>query len=255
MLGAGESASTPMRIGLQQKSLWTDKRPQRRCGSFRPATGGIASQAHLGDDKTMQVLLDDIECDVKARTVGEAIDAVAVLARNRGRLVVDVFVDGARWNEQRIASPERQTAVADVVRLISAEPAELVCQTLADAAEALADADDLQQEAARLLQSDEHTISMDKLNQAISIWLSVQQAIVKGSQLVGLDLDEIVVHDSPISASILRLNEQLKVVRSSLAGRDQIGLADTLLYEFPEVVQEWRDILDDLQRRIDPKNQ
>ncbi len=248
MLGDGVPATRPMRIGLQPRSLWTDKCPQRRCGNSRPATGGIANQAYLGDDKTMQVLLDDIESDVKARTVGDAIDAVAVLARNRGRLVVDVFVDGARWNEQRIASPERQTAVADVVRLISAEPAELVCQTLADA-------DELQQEAARLLQSDQHTISMDKLNEAISIWLSVQQAIVKGSQLVGLDLDEIVVHDSPISASILRLNEQLKVVRSSLAGRDQIGLADTLLYEFPEVVQEWRDILDVLQRRIDPKNQ
>ncbi len=40
-----------------------------------------------------------------------------------------------------------------------------------------------------------------------------------------------------------------------MVGRDQIGLADTLLYEFPEVVQEWRDILDVLQRRIDPKNQ
>lgn len=248
MLGDGVPATRPMRIGLQQRSQWTDKRPQRRCGSSRPASGGIASQAHLGDDKTMQVLLDDIECDVTARTVGEAIDAVAVLAKNRGRLVVDVIVDGAQWNEQRLSSPECQTAVADVVRLISAEPAELVCETLADA-------DELQQEAARLLQSDQHTISMDKLNQAISIWLSVQQAIVKGSQLVGLNLDEIVVHDSPISASILRLNEQLKAVRSSLAGRDQIGLADTLLYEFPEVVQEWRDILDDLQRRIDPKNQ
>lgn len=255
MSGDGESATRPMRIGLQQRSLWTDKRPQRRCGSSRPATGGIANQAYLGDDKTMQVLLDDIECDVKARTVGEAIDAVAVLARNRGRLVVDVFVDGAQWNEQRLSSPECQTAVADVVRLTSAEPAELVCQTLADAADALTDADELQQEAARLLQSDQHTISMDKLNEAISIWLSVQQAIVKGSQLVGPNLDELVVHDSPISASIHRLNEQLQAVRSSLAGRDQIGLADTLLYEFPEVVQEWRDILDALQRRIDPKNQ
>jgi len=36
---------------------------------------------------------------------------------------------------------------------------------------------------------------------------------------------------------------------------DVIALADTLLYEFPEVVEEWRGILAELQRLLESKSQ
>ena len=94
------------------------------------------------------------------------------------------------------------------------------------------------------------TIALDKLEQAISIWQSVQQAIVQGSHLMELDLNEIAVNDTPISVSIQRLGERLRFVRSALEERDQIGLADNLLYEFPEVVDEWRSILTHLERLV-----
>ncbi len=198
----------------------------------------------------MRIMLDDMPCDVTATTVGEAIDAAAALAEDRGRLIVDVAVDGRRWTETELASPDRHADIAEVVRLTSARPAELVRQTFTDAAEALLDADGLQREAAELLQSDERTVSLDKLNDAISIWLSVREAIVKGTQLVGLDLDEVTVGDVPIGDTIRRLNERLEVIRSTLGQGDEIGLADTLLYEFPSVVEEWRGVLAELQRRL-----
>ena len=203
----------------------------------------------------MRVLLDDIPCDVTATTVSQAIEAAAVVANNKGRLIVEVSVDGSQWTEQQLTSPEAQVAIADVVCLTSAEPAEMVGDTFADAAEALADADELQQDAAELLQAGQHRVSMDKLQEAISIWLSVQEAIVKSAQLIGLNLDDVVVNDTPLTASISRLNERLQTIRSALRENDLIGLADTLLYEFPEVVQEWREILDDLQQRVGRRGQ
>lgn len=203
----------------------------------------------------MRILLDDIPCDVTATTVSQAIEAAAAVANDKGRLIVEVSVDGSQWSEQRLASPEAQASNADVVCLTSAAPAEMVRETFADAAEALGVADDLQQEAAELLQAGQHRVSMDKLQEAISIWLSVQQAIVKSAQLIGLNLDDVVVNETPLTASISRLNERLQVVRSALHENDQIGLADTLLYEFPEVVGEWRDILDDLQQRVGRRSQ
>ena len=92
----------------------------------------------------MQILLDDIPCNVEARTVGEAIEGGADLARDRGRLIVDVTVDGSQLSEADLASPAQQTRTAQVVRLVTADPVELVRQTLDDAREALAEADELQ---------------------------------------------------------------------------------------------------------------
>ena len=195
----------------------------------------------------MRILLDDTPCDLKAKTVGEAIDAAAEVARRLGRLIIEVTVDDTLWAEGELSSPKHLEASAEVVRLTSAEPRQLVDEAFTDAAEALADADELQQEAARLIQSDQYTVSMDKLNEALSIWLSVQEAIVKGSRIVGIDLDDVVVGERSINASISRLNEWLLVIRNALTDSDQIALADTLLYELPEVVGEWRSILEHLQ--------
>ena len=56
------------------------------------------------NDAMMQVLLDDIPTDIAAQTVGEAIDAAADLADGRGRLIVDVSVDGTHWTQSELAS-------------------------------------------------------------------------------------------------------------------------------------------------------
>ena len=108
----------------------------------------------------MQVLLDENVCDVAAATVEEAITACADLVEAQGRMIVDVQVDGTRWSEEQLESPQRQSTTAQVVELTSADPAQLVLQTFEDAAEALTNADELQHEAAELLQSDQRTICM-----------------------------------------------------------------------------------------------
>lgn len=199
----------------------------------------------------MQILLDENVCDVAADTVEEAIAVCADLVEAQGRMIVDVHVDGARWSEEELASTENQNTTAQVVELTSADPAQLVLQTFQDAAEALTNADELQQEAAQLLQSDQRTICMDKMGEALSIWLSVQQAIVKGSQVIGLQLDEVTVDGTPIVTSIVQLNEQLRMLRTALEQDDQIALADALLYEFPDIVREWQGILEHLQTLVD----
>ena len=198
----------------------------------------------------MQILIDDLPCEVDARTVGEAIEGAAGLARDRGRLIVDVIVDGTRWSEADLASDEQHTKTADVIKFISAEPVELVRHTFADAADALSEAADLQREAAELLQSGEGTVSMDKLGEAVSIWLCVQEAIVSGAQLVELDLDTVEVSGEPLPESIRRLNQHLAALRRGLEERDETALADTLLYEFPPIIEQWRRVFTDLQGRL-----
>ena len=200
----------------------------------------------------MQILIDDLPCEMDANTVGEAIEGAADLARDRGRLIVDVTVDGARWTQAELASTQRHAQSAQVVRFSSAEPTELVRQTFEDAADALTEADELQREAAELLQSDKGTVAMDKLGEAVSTWLGVQEAIVSGTQLIGLDLETVTVGGKPLPEAVRRLADRLNAVRSGLKESNAIELADTLLYEFPPIVEEWRRLLSELQERIAP---
>lgn len=217
-----------------------------------PGGAGFALQRRpvLTDKPAMRILIDDLPCDLDAGTVGEAIAGAAELARGRGRLIVDVNVDGSRWSDADLASGRRHEQTADVVRFTSAEPGELVGQTFEDAAKALTDADRLQREAAELLQSDKTADSMDKLGAAVSIWIGVQEAIVSGTRLVGLDLETVHVGGDPLPVAIARLNDRLVAVRRGLQEEDGIGLADTLLYEFPPIVEEWRRVLAELMERI-----
>lgn len=195
----------------------------------------------------MQILLDDIPCDFEAHTVGEAIDGAAAIARGAGRMVVDVAVDGAPWTETDLTPSRLTTTTAEVVHLTSVEPVAMVGQILEEASEALTEADRLQREAAELLQSDRRVVSMDTLDEAIAIWQSVQEAIVKGAHLVGLDLDALDM-PTPVRTSCDGLIERLTSLRRALADHDDVAVSDTLLYEFPAVVEEWRAILARLQR-------
>jgi len=195
----------------------------------------------------MQILLDDMPCDVEAATIGQAIDAAKSVAGDRGRLIVEVTVDGSRWSQSELDSPASLLGSAREVRLTTAEPGTLVRGIFKDAAEALADADTLQQQAAELLQSGDMVVALDKLVTAIAIWQTVQQAVVKGARAAGIDLDGISSEQGTIAAAIDQLNDKLGVVSRSLEQRDPIGLADTLLYEFPEVVRRWRSIMQALE--------
>jgi hypothetical protein len=73
---------------------------------------------------------------------------------------------------------------------------------------------------------------------------------VKGARLIGLDLDSIAAGGRPLAESIGELNSRLGMMRNALGDRDVIGLADTLLYEMPPIVAEWRLVLEELTRQV-----
>ena len=191
----------------------------------------------------MRLLVDDRPCETSATSVGEAIAGAAEVAGARGRVVVEVVVDGRTWGDEELGSEARCGASADEVSLVTADLRELAGQTLEDAAAALADADRLQRESARLIQSDRLPEAMPQLGEALSVWQSVQEALVKSTQAVGLDLDAVRLGEGTVADDLERLAGDLRTLRRALETRDPVGLADTLLYDLPEVVLQWQENL------------
>ncbi len=191
----------------------------------------------------MRILLDDQPCPTDAVTIGEAIDGAAALAGERGRIVIEVTVDGAPWGDEELASIARRAEPAGEVSMVSANLEDLVCRALDDASAALRRADEMQREAAELLQADRRTEAMERLGAAIEIWRSVHLTVAHSAEAARIDLTALRVGDAPLTDAIPRLSVQLDAMRSALEGDDPVGLSDTLLYDLPDVVAEWREVL------------
>lgn len=197
----------------------------------------------------MRIFMDEEPCQIAGNSVAEVIASGAAFAESRGRMVVEVIVDGRRWKEEEIATAQDSQAEADEIRFETVEPAGLVSQVCEDASAVLDDADVIQREAADLVEAGRQPEAMTKLNEALAIWHNVQQALTMSAEIMHWDLDA--ESDGPASprAVIDRLNSQLKLIRDALQTDDPIGLSDLLRYELPEVVQQWRGLLQRLKDR------
>lgn len=198
----------------------------------------------------MRLLLDEQPCEVQASSIGEAIRGAAALAEQSGRLIIEVIVDGDHWDEGRLGSEEACAGVAEEIRCTSAARNALVARTLADAADALTRADELQREAAELIQADQEAPGKARIGEAVNIWLSVLEAAARSAEALQLDLDSFRVAGEPLLESIERLKDRLQSLQAALQTDDSVAISDTLLYELPDVVTEWREILNDMQDHI-----
>lgn len=199
----------------------------------------------------MRILLDGHPLEnITAESVKEAIDVAANVTRESGRMIVEVIVDGQKWNDEQIQVELEGSSIADEVRFNSADTRQLVSSAFQDSIDALAEADNYQRAAAELIQADKTPEAMEKLNDALLIWQSVQKAVMIGVEIADLDITDDNDLETSITGAIERLNQQLTTVKEGLKTDDPIGISDTLLYDLPEVVQEWRSLLHELSERV-----
>ncbi|MBT8484540.1 MAG: hypothetical protein HKO59_11025 [Phycisphaerales bacterium] len=199
----------------------------------------------------MRVLLDTEPCETTATSVAGAIATAAAIAEERGRIVVEVVVDGSPWGQEQFRSPAACQSAAEEVQLVSADLRDLVRTTLADGANALVQADALQREAGELIQADQHRVAMERLGEAMGIWQSLHEAIVTSADALEMDLTLLQVGDGTIQDSVEQLGASLRTLRQTIQAKDPVGLADTLMYDLPDVVGEWRAVVQSMLDHID----
>jgi hypothetical protein len=199
----------------------------------------------------MRILLDDRDTGISATTIGEAVAGAATLAERDGRQVVDVYVDGEKWNEDELSSPDRLRQRAEEVRATSACPAELVRETFIQAAEALLDAERLQRDAAKLMRADSSKEGLDLLMQALGVWVNIHKATVQGIQFVQIDHRTVTTPEGTFDDAAADLNSKLITLRDAMKSGDSVAVCDCLLYEFPSTTKRWASMLTELARRAD----
>ena len=213
-------------------------------------TGPPPRRGSLRYHGRMPVFLDDRAVQWAGPSLGALLNAARQELAPGGRVVVEVAIGGEKLNDQQIGERSAEDVADQEVRMASADPRSLAVETLQQVRGSLAEAEQLQQEAAELLQQDKAQEALQKVGQSIEGWLAVQQAVLQSAMLLGIDLDKIDVDGKPAHHLTSRALEQLQDVKSFLQADDTVALADALQYEWPETAAQWNKLIDAMIAKI-----
>lgn len=200
----------------------------------------------------MQHSLDGTPITAPAATLRELL----ALARDQleaGRLVVEVRAGERALSADEIEARLPLPLAGEPLSLVSAEPGSLATAALDAALDQLSEVGNQQIQAADRLQADQPGEAFALLGDALAGWIQVSAAASQACQLTGVDLASLDVGGVSGAEAAVELAERLRGLRSEVEAHDTIALADSLAYVWPEVVERWQRLLEELQSRIESR--
>jgi hypothetical protein len=203
----------------------------------------------------MMVFVDDKPVDLEGEALGELLFHAQQQAKADGRVIVEVRVDGQLVIGDELLRRRGDVIAGADVRLTSADPLALASETLYGLRGHLERAGQMQQEAAELLQQDDLPQAMGRIGKAIEVWQHSSPAVLQIAELVGIDCQTLEVHGQTFPELTEALMKRLTDMRDLLMSRDSVALADSLMYEWPDAVEQWRGVVDALLDRVAAKRE
>jgi len=194
----------------------------------------------------VNVYLDNEKLDDAGASLAAALDAGSAAARSRGRIVVEVYADGAAAPETHLSDPPPHEPYADELRLVTADPLLLVRSTMYDAADALDSTRELHARTASLLQKGDTVEAMQALGETLRIWEIVRRGLADSCSLLDLPVEralESEVDTAGAEQLTEALTTRLSEIRDALAREDFSSLADILAYDMDDQVEDWKSAL------------
>ncbi|MCC7144918.1 MAG: hypothetical protein IT443_00580 [Phycisphaeraceae bacterium] len=187
--------------------------------------------------------LDNQPIDTTSANLDELLQHAGDRLAAQGRMVVEITINGQVLEAEEIDERRPQGVEGLEIRLLSADPQELITLMLQQARDELAEAGELQNEAAAMLQRDETAGAMVKIGAAIRVWQQVPQVLMQVVRFAEVDLDDLLVDEIPATQLIQGLLLQLQQLRQAIMGSDTVALADALAYEWPQTVERWDQLM------------
>lgn len=199
----------------------------------------------------MRAYLDDTALDTSCHSIAEAIGAARTAARSRGRVVVDVLVDGERLDEEALDAPSTAPAGDIELKCLSADPRKLVAESFHGVASALEDARVAQQQAAASFQTGAMEPAFDNLQAALEVWDAVHRVTDQGPALLGVTLAMLDPHRNKVQGDLTVLSGTLQQVKDAVSAQDWSTLADLLTHELDDAARRWGALLTGLGVRAE----
>lgn len=198
----------------------------------------------------MPVHIDDLPVAIEPGPLGDVLLAAQKQLEADGRIIVEVLLDGAPLIGDDLFDRQNETVGDATLNLVTANPRELVVDTLGEIHRMLQVASESQTEAADCLQRDDEAGAYERIGDAMTIWQQTERAVRESAQIMEFTLDDLLVEERTFSELTAGLIEQLGALRSLLQARDTVALADTLQYEWPDTTMLWQKAVEQLIEKI-----
>ncbi|OAB60552.1 hypothetical protein AY599_25175 [Leptolyngbya valderiana BDU 20041] len=190
----------------------------------------------------MKAILDGQDLAIDRPTLAAALEAGAAAARDQGRIVIEVMVDGQPVEGEQLGEPSDEPLEAQVLEMTSTDPASLVRVTLFDAADAMESAKDEHAACAEMIHRGEMSEAMGALAQLLSTWQAVRQAVVQGGAAVGRPLSGYAA-EGALEERTEALARQLDDLKRAVGNDDLVTVADLLEEDLRAEAGLWADTL------------
>ena len=192
---------------------------------------------------TMEISIDGSTVDLDVRDLDGALEAANRHLSTTGRIVVEVEADGRVLMGDDLEAARTSGVLPAELVLQSADPRDLASEALEHVRVGLQEASRLQVEAAESLQRDDLPTAMERIRTVVDHWQNVQQVVMQVGSLIDGDIGTIRVGATSVEDAVTGLAERLRALRTLLGDRDTVGLADELMYIWPEVCTQWDAML------------
>jgi len=205
-------------------------------------------------DAGMTVYFDDEPTDLAADNLAALLEAASDRLSGDGRMIVEVKIEDETFDLERLDEAQDVPVASREVRLTTADPSRLAVQTLYALQGAMEGLRQTQADAAEKLQEDKPSEAMASLQNALAVWMQAQQAVLDSARVSGVDLDELKVEQQPASEIINQLVGMLHELKETVEAGDTVALADSLAYEWPDMIDRWQLLVGALIDRLDPQS-
>lgn len=190
----------------------------------------------------MKATLDGHPLTIDRPSLAAALRAGAADARERGRIIVEVFLDGQPVQGDALGEPSDDALDAQHVEMTSTDPTSLVRVTLFDAADAMESSQEEHAACAQMIHRGDIAAAMGALGQLLSTWQAVREAIAHGGAAIGQPLSSF----APAGALEQRtkaLTKQLDDLKRAVGNDDLSTVADLLEDDLRTEAGLWADSL------------
>lgn len=198
----------------------------------------------------MPVLIDDHPMGNVTGSIGDVLLAAQKELEPLGRIIVEVLLDGQPLIGDQLFDRQEEPLGDMMLNLITANPRELVVDTLGEIHRMLQVAGEQQNEAADFLQRDDQRSALERIGESMTIWQQTERAVRESAQIMEVSLDDLVIDAFTFSELTADLIERLSGLRDLLTANDFVAVADTLQYEWPDVTMRWQKAIEKLMEVI-----
>lgn len=199
----------------------------------------------------MKATLDGQSLTIDRPSLAAALEAGVTSAREQGRIIVEVFLDGKPLQGDALGEPSDEEIKAEHIEMTSTDPSSLVRVTLFDAADAMDSAQDEHAACAEMIHRGDIGAAMGLLGQLLSTWQAVREAITQGGAAIGQPLSDF-AGDGKLDERTEALSKQLDDLKRAVGNDDLSTVADLLEDDLRSEAGLWADTLRHIAEGMKP---